>query len=259
MSKVFLSHSHKDKSFVDRLANDLHIAGIEVWYDSWDLEIGHDLTLMIQNGISASDFLAVVLSPAALDSEWVQKEWSSAFNRELEERQVVVLPLLYQDCDMPLFLKSKVHVDFRNAGDYDASLSDLIRFLRGESRRPARVDSPTITPAYVHTVRVNYQGVEQIRRGNELEISNWFGPDGAGGSRELRVAHMLDITDGVKYTSDIANVTMTIIPTNVSIQGRVAGAITRGRGSTSFDFEMTEEEYSKFDRNRVVRRSPLVR
>lgn len=135
--RVFLSHSHKDKGFVERLASNLEQAGISVWYAGWDLEIGHDLTVMIQKGIQDSDFLAVILSPAAVQSAWVETEWTTAFHRGLEERRVVVLPILFQDCAKPPFLNGKVHADFRSEDQYQQSLADLIRCIRGESKRPS--------------------------------------------------------------------------------------------------------------------------
>lgn len=135
---VFLSHSHVDNGFVERLATDLESHGIKVWYDGWDLDIGHDLTVKIQKGISESDYLALILSPAAVESVWVQREWTAAFHRELIERRIVILPILYRDCQKPVFLQDKLHADFRNEHDYYENLNRLVRQLRGESKRPQR-------------------------------------------------------------------------------------------------------------------------
>ena len=54
----------------------------------------------------------------------VEKELSSALARELESRQVFVLPILYRDCQVPLFLKDKVYADFRTS--YDLGLETLL-------------------------------------------------------------------------------------------------------------------------------------
>lgn len=137
-TKVFISHSHEDESFAERLAGDLHRSEVDVWYDGWDLDIGHDLTVKIQEGISDSDFLAVILSPAAVKSPWVEKEWTTAFDKELQERRVVVLPILYQDCVLPVFLRTKKWADFREPDAYQPELANLIRCVRGESKRPSR-------------------------------------------------------------------------------------------------------------------------
>lgn len=33
MSRVFISHSHRDHPFAERLAHDLAIRGVDVWYE----------------------------------------------------------------------------------------------------------------------------------------------------------------------------------------------------------------------------------
>jgi hypothetical protein len=54
MTQVFLSYSRKDLAFVERLAKDLQVAGLGVWYDLSDLEIGGRLGKEIQFGSSAN-------------------------------------------------------------------------------------------------------------------------------------------------------------------------------------------------------------
>ena len=54
MSKVFLSHSSKDKQFVRRLTKDLEEAGIEIWLDEKELLVGDELNKSIEYGISGS-------------------------------------------------------------------------------------------------------------------------------------------------------------------------------------------------------------
>jgi hypothetical protein len=144
---VFICHSHKDDEFALRLATDLQREGINVWYDGWDLDIGHDLTLKIQEGIQSHQYMAVVLSPDAVASTWVRKEWTSALHSELETRQVRVLPLLYKNCELPAFLLDKKYADFRDPNRYDEARADLVRVVRGISKRPPKDElEPTAAP-----------------------------------------------------------------------------------------------------------------
>jgi hypothetical protein len=107
-------------------------------------------------------------------------------------------------------------------------------------------------------VPVHYQGQLNISQRHVLEITEWFGPDGPGGSGELRIARMVDLTDQRSYTSDIANVMMTIVPTKVAIRGRVKGPIEGTGKTTRFRLELTDEEYEIFDANSVVQQNLLV-
>jgi CheY-like chemotaxis protein len=131
LKQVFLSHSSKDKAFVRRLAEDLRSAGVPVWYDEWELKVGDSLHDRIQQGIQESGYLAVVVSKHSIRSAWVSKELSAGFAKELEAREVVVLPLIVSEVELPLLLKDKLYADFRD--DYDKGLSTLLKRLDPDS------------------------------------------------------------------------------------------------------------------------------
>ena len=127
---VFLSHSSKDKLFVGRLATDLKSRGVPVWFDQWELRVGDSLNEKIEQGISQSGWLAVVLSKNSASSDWVQKELRAAQARELRDRNVFVLPIIIDDCEIPLFLLDKLYADFRMS--YEQGLESLLkRVLEG--------------------------------------------------------------------------------------------------------------------------------
>ena len=112
---LFISYSHADRDFVSRLVQELASRGIEIWIDLWDMKVGDSLTKKIQDGIAQAAWLAVVLSPGSVSSPWVQRELSAALVKELEEDSVFVLPILYKNCDVPIFLKDKVYADFTSS------------------------------------------------------------------------------------------------------------------------------------------------
>ena len=60
----------------------------------------------------------------------MKKELDVAMNREITSREVVVLPLLYEECELPEFLKGKLYADFSKPTDYEAVLGKLLRRLR---------------------------------------------------------------------------------------------------------------------------------
>ncbi|WP_293450041.1 hypothetical protein [Phenylobacterium sp.] len=43
---------------------------------------------------------------------------------------MVVLPLLYEPCELPAFLQGKLYADFSKPEDYEAVLAKLLRRLR---------------------------------------------------------------------------------------------------------------------------------
>ena len=124
MSGVFISYSHKDRPFVERLAIDLKAKGLNLWYDQWELKVGDSLVDKINYGIKSQDFLIIVLSKSSVKSEWVRRELNAALIKELQERRVVILPTVIEDCDIPPLLSDKVYADFR--GSYLSGLNKLL-------------------------------------------------------------------------------------------------------------------------------------
>jgi hypothetical protein len=95
-----------------------------VWIDSWEINVGDSLIDKIQNAIQDAGALLVVLSKTSVESEWCKKELNAGLIRELEERRVVVLPVLKEDCKVPTFLREKKYADFRS--DFEAGFHDLL-------------------------------------------------------------------------------------------------------------------------------------
>jgi hypothetical protein len=126
--RVFLCHSSIDRTFTDRLAKALRDDDVPVWYDQWELEVGDSLTGRIEEGITGSAWVAIILSPTSVMSPWVRRELTASLALELASRDISLLPILLQDCDMPLFLWDKVYADFRS--DFDAGLRSVLRRVR---------------------------------------------------------------------------------------------------------------------------------
>jgi hypothetical protein len=124
---VFISYSHEDAPFVDRLATSLFKAKTSVWIDRWELRVGDSLIRRIEEAIDKATAFVFVLSKASVQSDWCRKELSAGLIRELEEKKVLVLPVLLEDCSVPLFLKDKKYADFRH--NFDAGLADILNAL----------------------------------------------------------------------------------------------------------------------------------
>jgi len=124
---VFISYSHQNKEFADKLAANLVKHKAHVWIDSWELNVGDSIIDKVQTAIQDSSALIVIISKASMESEWCKKELNSGFLRELEEKRVVILPLLLEDCQMPIFLRDKMYADFRT--DFDEGFSKALEAI----------------------------------------------------------------------------------------------------------------------------------
>lgn len=138
---IFISYSHHDKDFVDRLAIQLVREKVRIWLDRWELHVGDSLITRIQEAISGASALLVILSKASVASEWCKKELSSGLIRELEEKRVVVLPVLLEKCDIPLFLRDKLYADFQS--NFDEGFQTILESVaRVTNEWQSRLETP---------------------------------------------------------------------------------------------------------------------
>jgi len=121
---VFISYNRGDTEFVDRLSRALTIHHVPVWLDKWQLGLGDSITRNIQDAIDRASFVCIVLSNNALQSKWVEREITASLVKELDEDKVSILPLVIDDCKLPLFLRDKLYADFRK--DFDAGLKMIL-------------------------------------------------------------------------------------------------------------------------------------
>lgn len=124
---IFLSHNANDKPFVRKLGLDLESHGIKVWIDEAEIKIGDSLIEKISDGLSEVDYLAVILSPNSVKSRWVQEEINIAMYRQISNKTIKILPILYQQCERPIFLEGRKYCDFLDADKYQESLQELIK------------------------------------------------------------------------------------------------------------------------------------
>lgn len=110
---IFISYSHQNREFVDELAARLIQEHVHVWLDRWELRAGDSITTRVESALQSASAVLVCLSKASVASDWCRRELNAGLVRELEEKRVIVLPLLIEDCEVPLFLRDKFRADFR--------------------------------------------------------------------------------------------------------------------------------------------------
>lgn len=111
---VFLSHSSKDHELVvDHLKPALEAAGLRAWCSSSDLRASDNWEQQIRAALANADWFLVIVTPAAIQSEWVRAETHWA----VEHMPTHVVPLLGALCrpiDLHLRLGTLQYVDLRS-------------------------------------------------------------------------------------------------------------------------------------------------
>jgi TIR domain len=111
--KVFLSHSTKDKQFVQTFAAELEAENIQSWICEVDVEFGGNFVAKIEEGLRDADLTILFWSPEAAGSDWTQLEWTSVTAREISESRTRLGVVLLRDCEVPELLRVKHRIDAR--------------------------------------------------------------------------------------------------------------------------------------------------
>lgn len=87
--QLFVSHASEDKGFARPLAEALKRKH-KVWFDEYELVVGHSLLQQIDKGLRSSDYGVVVLSPAFFEKKWPQAELDGLFALETATRKMIL-------------------------------------------------------------------------------------------------------------------------------------------------------------------------
>ncbi|MDR4325861.1 toll/interleukin-1 receptor domain-containing protein [Bacillus pseudomycoides] len=165
MASVFLSHSSKDKFFVRKLAERLIHSGVEVWIDEAEIKIGDSLIEKISQGIKGADYLVVILSHNSVSSNWVQRELYLSMTQEVVGKDIKVLPVLIENCEIPFFLSDKLYADFTKDDMFEQAFNLLLNAV-GATKKDA--DKDIIAKNEGSKQKLNSNGVD---RKKELEVN----------------------------------------------------------------------------------------
>jgi hypothetical protein len=80
----------------------------------------------IERGLSQSTHVVLVLSPGAVESDWVRLEMNTAIRLE-REGKIKIIPLNYQPCEVPLLWGNYQAINCNTAPQH--ILTDLLRRL----------------------------------------------------------------------------------------------------------------------------------
>jgi formylglycine-generating enzyme required for sulfatase activity len=193
---VFLSYSHQDKDFAQRLITDLRAAGHACWIDTSSIRGGEEWILAISDGIINSYAMVVIVTLEALQSRWVRKElaWAESNNR-------LIIPLMLEDVfKEPLFfLLANYQAVTCFGGDYAAALQKLLAALPSPVLPAIEADdsqesAPAPQPATVSASRSVPRALElaylERLRFEELLSTEKYTPLGGTAQQQVKRAEM---------------------------------------------------------------------
>ena len=145
--RVFISYSHdssEHKKWVLDFATTLRNRGVDAVLDQWDLGPGDDLPEFMESNLANSDYAIMVCTRRYVEKAnageggvgYEKMIMTSSSLRRISDSKVVPVVRENSDSPTPIFLSTKLYVDFTNDADIEFSLDELLRKLLRVFRIP---------------------------------------------------------------------------------------------------------------------------
>jgi hypothetical protein len=118
--RIFISYSSEELDFVNGLVKRLRESGYSPWFNVSNIAPGSEWEPELMKGIEETAVVVLVVSPGAMKSSWVRKEWEGFLASKKP-----VLQLLYREAETPPELKAIQGIKFKE--DDDGWYYDLLR------------------------------------------------------------------------------------------------------------------------------------
>jgi hypothetical protein len=160
---VFLSYSHESDAhgdWVRRLAEDLTKNGVETTLDQWHLHVGDDIGAFMEQSLRKATYIILVctemFAQKANDRSGGVGYEQAVFvgelltSRELGSRFLPILRSGDPSRALPLYLRSRLFIDFRDDSAYGQALNQLLRRVFGASafNPPQLGEAPNFVNSY---------------------------------------------------------------------------------------------------------------
>src|SRR5438876_4048872 len=153
--RVFISHSSKDDEFCTWLAESLReeLGENAVWYDNLRLRAGDRWWRIIVEELALCDVFILIISPASMESDWVQHEYDIAFRQKKR-----IIPLLYRETTSIWHdLKDIHHISFTDPEKYQIAFERLLQGLPlAKSDNNSTVSSEDTLKQLLATIKTYY-------------------------------------------------------------------------------------------------------
>jgi hypothetical protein len=122
---AFISHSSADLEAAGAIETALEAAGLNVWLDQSEIQLGVLLAGELQSSIRDCRVLILLWSSRSSQSRWVNTEWLAAHHLDR-----FIFPCVIDDTPLPQCFEQSVYLDLRR--DRDAAIARLARAVRNQ-------------------------------------------------------------------------------------------------------------------------------
>ncbi len=140
----FVSYTGEDQRWAEWIAWQLEQADFRVVIQAWDFRPGNNFVVEMNRAASAARRTILVVSAAALASDFVRSEWAAAFAQDPTGIDRKLIPVRVEECDIEGLLGPVVYVDLVGK-DGDQAVRALISGVEpGRSKPSIAPDFPGV-------------------------------------------------------------------------------------------------------------------
>jgi formylglycine-generating enzyme required for sulfatase activity len=167
--RAFISYSRVNKEFASKLAGRLRSAGYLVWFDLLDIPTGSRWDDEVERALRESPLFLIILTPAAIASENVKDEIGYAIDHGKR-----ILPVLLENCDVPLRLRRFQYVDFTSKTFEEGFegarglLDDIVGGSKEEPKERSRTESKPQAESFEFQRNMAVKASETLKDGKQF-------------------------------------------------------------------------------------------
>lgn len=139
-TKVFVSHAGKDRerfvnSLIERLKND----GIDVWFSEDEIRIGDSLAQKIEDGLSETTSMIIILSNNTKDNNWVDYERYVGVYKRVSKLQKIY-PVILDNVTPPVSIQDIRYCKIDDLHNYHKQYQELLIAIRTNNMHSNDID-----------------------------------------------------------------------------------------------------------------------
>ena len=180
MGKVFISYSHKDEAWRQRLAVHLKVLEMEGLCSVWDdrkIEVGTDWEPEIIKALDEARVIVMLISADFLTSEFIR---GVEVPRALERRQkegIEIIPVLVRPCPwksvewlgkMQVFPPGAEPMSALSEHEIETAMTTLAEYIAGDTKKTVKVKTSSVADRVQVTLPVT--GTALFGRAEQLEL-----------------------------------------------------------------------------------------
>lgn len=170
--KIFISYAHQDKDKAFYLKERLEKNGYEVLGD-FNLKIGENFKSVLDAELLKADAVVMLITKYYTESKFASKEAATAYAYSEAGKEIKLLPIVFDEGQLPSFLDSIIYLPVRNDDFEDVSIKlfaslNLLREDKESLKRTTEEETATFKVSMSAFIKGTLDRLEKNERRNRI-------------------------------------------------------------------------------------------